>query len=208
MLGVETMKLYCSTNSPYARKVRVVARELGINEKIEPITTDPRDPDSGFWALNPVAKIPALMADNGDMIIDSPVICEYLNERYGQGRLLPSEPRQAWKFRSLVALSDGVLDAGMAVRLEGMRVKSEQSPSWVDRQIATAQRGVHSLADQLDVFGSSVNLVSISFACTLAWLQFRHGHIDWIAGHKKLGPWFNTFEASDSMKKTAPGQPL
>jgi glutathione S-transferase len=202
------MKLYCSTNSPYARKVRVVARELGINEKIESIATDPRDPNSGFWTLNPVAKIPAFVAENGDMIIDSPVICEYLNECYGQGRLLPADPRESWRFRSLVALSDGALDAGMAVRLEGMRDKAEQSPSWVERQIATAQRGVRSLADQLDVFGSSVNLVSISFACTLAWLQFRHGHVDWIAGHKKLGLWLEAFESSDSMKKTAPGQPL
>lgn len=202
------MKLYCSANSPYARKVRVVAHELGISGQIELIDTDPRDPDSGFWDINPVSKIPALIASNGDLIIDSPVICEYLNDVYGQGRLLPSHTEVAWRMRSLTALSDGTLDAGMAVRVEGLRDPAEQSVSWVDKQIATAQRGVARLEKELDAFSGGVNLVSISLACTLEWLMFRFGHVDWVGPHPDLAKWLQAFGQRESMQRTAPGKPL
>ena len=202
------MKLYCSSNSPYARKVRVVAHELGIIDQIEMIDTDPRNPDNGFRDINPVTKIPALIASNGDLIIDSPVICEYLNDVYGQGQLLPDHSGKAWKMRSLTGLSDGTLDSGMAVRVEGMRPQALQSEEWVERQFATAKRGIERLEQELGTYSEGINLVGISVACTLGWLMFRFGHIDWLGPHPKLAAWFKTFEQRDSMRLTAPGQPL
>ena len=202
------MKLYCSTNSPYARKVRVVARELGIADQIQPIDTDPRDLTKGFPQINPVSKIPALIASNGDLIIDSPVICEYLNDVYGQGQLLPSQPEQAWKIRSLVALADGIQDAGMAVRLEGMRPPELQSEDWVNRQFGMVKRGIARMEAELDQFSEGVNLVGISLACTIEWLKFRFGHVDWMGPHPKLTAWLKDFAARDSMQSTVPGKPL
>jgi len=202
------MKLYCSSNSPYARKVRVIAHELGIIDQIEMINTDPRDPDNGFPDINPVTKIPALIASNGDLIIDSPVICEYLNDVYGQGQLLAEHSDKAWKMRSLVGLSDGTLDSGMAVRVEGMRPQELQSEQWVERQFANVKRGIARLEQELDAFSEGVNLVAISVACTLGWLMFRFGHIDWLAPHPALAAWLKSFETRDSMQQTAPGQPL
>mgnify|MGYP000247611397 CR=1 FL=1 len=87
------MKLYNSSNSPYGRKVRVVALELGIQNDINLVDTNPRDPKTGLWELNPLAKIPALELDDGRMIYDSPVICEYLSLECGQGRrAAPARP--------------------------------------------------------------------------------------------------------------------
>ena len=202
------MKLYCSANSPYARKVRVVIHELGLVDQVELIDTDPRDPDNGFREINPLSKIPALIANSGDLIIDSPVICEYLNDIYGQGRLLNNEPAKGWKMRSLIGLSDGTLDAGMAIRVEGLRPAHLQSEDWVNAQIATAKRGIARLEQELEYYAQGVNLVAISVACTLQWLCFRYGHVDWLGPHPRLSQWLSQFGERPSMKITAPGQPL
>ena len=110
--------------------------------------------------------------------------------------------------RSLVGLSDGTLDCGMAVRLEGMRPKALQSEEWVERQFAAVRRGLARLEQELDVYAEGVNLVGISVACTLGWLAFRFGDMNWLAPHPKLAAWYETFASRESMHLTAPGQPL
>ena len=46
--------LYCSKTSPFARKVRVVVRELGIQDLIDEQLVDPFDPSPEFLACNPL----------------------------------------------------------------------------------------------------------------------------------------------------------
>lgn len=149
------MKLYCSANSPYARKVRVAAIELGIISRIEVIDTNARDPNTGLWALNPLAKIPALTTDAGEAIYDSPIICEYLNEAIGDGSLLPAGDGERWRVRTLTALADGVMDAGMAVRLENLRPETERSPAWIEKNLATVARGLDALQRHLRFSGAN-----------------------------------------------------
>ena len=79
------MKLYSNAASPFARKCRVIAHELEL--KLEEIRTLPmQDPE--FRRINPLGKIPALVLDDGSVLIDSPVICEYLNH-IGGGKFFP-----------------------------------------------------------------------------------------------------------------------
>ena len=88
------MKLYSNAASPFARKCRVIAHELGL--KLEEIRTLPmQDPE--FRRINPLGKIPALMLDDGSVLIDSPVICEYLNHM-GGGKFFPG--MNIWKANS------------------------------------------------------------------------------------------------------------
>ena len=79
------MKLYTNPASPFARKARVIAHELGI--KLEEIATAPFQ-DETFRRVNPLGKIPVLLLDDGSVLIDSPVICEYLND-LGGGKFFP-----------------------------------------------------------------------------------------------------------------------
>ncbi|PMR72980.1 glutathione S-transferase N-terminal domain-containing protein [Billgrantia endophytica] len=201
------MRLYLSINSPYARKVRVAIHELGIAQRIEMVETDPRDPSTGFWDVNPLGKIPALSLAYGSTIYDSPVIGEYLNELV-DGALLPKDASRRWRVRTLVALGDGILDAGMAVRLEDMRPENERSATWIAKQLATAQRGVDALERLLPEYDDRVDLGSICVACTLAWLMFRHEEQEWLSGRERLASWFQDFDRRESMRVTRPGLPL
>ena len=89
------MKLTYSPASPFARKVRMAAIELGLIDKIEfvPTAVAPGQPNDEYSQINPLKKLPALILDNGDVIIDSYVIVEYLDELAGGGTEILIEGR-------------------------------------------------------------------------------------------------------------------
>src|ERR1700761_5701597 len=106
------MKLHHSMASQFVRKVMATAIELDLDSRLE-LIPDKKDLEKH----NPLLKRPALITDEGDYIIDSPVICAYLDSLVG-GRLIPSETRAHWKAQSLEALADGVMDAIGAIRVD------------------------------------------------------------------------------------------
>ena len=86
------MKLWYSPPSPFARKVRVAAIELGLAGRIEEIriAVAPHKPNEAFARNNPLMKIPALETGEGSVFYDSRVICEYLDALAGGARLFPA----------------------------------------------------------------------------------------------------------------------
>ena len=70
------MKVIIATPSPYARKVRIVLREKKIN--FEEIIDNPWNKDTQTINLNPLGKIPILLAEY-ETLFDSKVIIQYLD---------------------------------------------------------------------------------------------------------------------------------
>ena len=76
------MKLLYTKRSPYARKARIVALEKKIDLQL--IDEDLTKKSPTLLSTNPIGKIPTLVLDDGEILMDSPVICKYLdglNER-------------------------------------------------------------------------------------------------------------------------------
>ncbi len=65
------MKLRWAPASPFVRKVMVTAMETGQDNRIERMPTDYHDPDSDIADHNPLGKVPALILDDGSILIDS-----------------------------------------------------------------------------------------------------------------------------------------
>ena len=84
------MELRFALLSPYARKVRVVVHEVGLADRIKMTVVNVRDKPEDIVPWNPLGKIPALSLDDGGVLYDSPVICEYLDAEFGGRRLLPA----------------------------------------------------------------------------------------------------------------------
>src|SRR5690606_28492080 len=80
--GVTPMKLFFAATSPYVRKVMICAQVVGLADRIEKLSAaaDPINRDPNIVALNPLGKVPTLTTDDGQVLYDSRVICEYLNE--------------------------------------------------------------------------------------------------------------------------------
>src|ERR1700688_5266986 len=116
------MKLSFSPASPFARKVRIAAIELGLIDKIEFIsaTVVPGQRNDEYSKINPVKKLPALILDNGDVVLDSYVIVEYLDELAGGGKLIPASGALRWEVQSDHSLLQGMLDSMLLCRYERM----------------------------------------------------------------------------------------
>src|SRR3984957_2805469 len=113
------MKLTYSPASPFARKVRIAAIELGLTDKIEltPVGVAPGQPNDEYSKVHPLKKLPVLILDNGDVVVDSYVIVEYLDELAG-GKLIPASGALKWKVKSDHSLLQGMLDAMLLCRYE------------------------------------------------------------------------------------------
>lgn len=199
------MKLVASLTSPYARKIRVALAEKGLPFELEvdiPWLADTRVP-----SYNPLGKVPALVADDGELWFDSPVIAEYLDTLAGP-LLLPADRLAALPVRQVEALADGITDAAVAAFLEGMRPAERQDPAAIERQLGKIERGLAALEERVaqrkGCAGEALNLADIAIGCTLGYLDFRFAHLGWRAGHPRLAAWADGLLARPSFAATAP----
>src|SRR5215203_5755628 len=102
------MKLFFNMASPFVRKVRVFARETGLDNRIEEIATgvSPVQENADLANANPLVKIPALVLDDGTTLFDSPVICEYLDSLHAGRKLFPAAGPARWTALRLQATGD------------------------------------------------------------------------------------------------------
>ena len=116
------MKLHWSPKSPYVRKVMVCAHELGVVDRLERVRSVAAmlKPNAALMRDNPLSKIPALVLDDGFTLVDSVVICEYLDE-LAAGSLFPPSGMARWRALRWHALGDGLLDTLILWRNERER---------------------------------------------------------------------------------------
>src|SRR5271166_2674133 len=141
------MKLTFSPASPFARKVRIAAIELGLIDKIAltSVTVAPATQNDEYSRITPLKKLPVLILDNGEVILDSYVIVEYLDELAGGGKLIPASGATRWKVKSDHSLSQGMLDSMLLcryenmVRPEGLRWKAWSDDHWKRAWIGMAR---------------------------------------------------------------------
>ena len=74
-------------------------------------TTRPHAP---LMEENPLSKIPTLVLDDGTVLYDSPVICEYLDSLHAGRKLVPADGKERMTALRRQALGDGLLDASRA----------------------------------------------------------------------------------------------
>jgi glutathione S-transferase len=100
------MKLLGVHLSPFVRKVAVVLTIKGLDYKQEPIMPGSADPD--FRAMSPLGKIPVLV--DGDLAVaDSSAICEYLEEKYPEPTVMPTDVGLRARARFLEEFGDSKL---------------------------------------------------------------------------------------------------
>lgn len=201
------MKLRHSVTSPFARKAEVAAHELGLAGRVERVPTNAWDPRSDLGQLNPLGKIPALVADDGTVLYDSPVICEYLDSLAGGGRLFPPGGPDRWTALKRQALADGLMDAAVSARLESQRPAGEKSEKWIERQRTAMGRALDALEADAASFGDGVTIGHVAIGCALGYLDFRFAGDDWRNGRPQLAGWYDAFAKRPSMVATVPKDP-
>ena len=198
------MKLRYSPLSPFVRKVTVTLIETGLDERVERMPTDVWNPDTDIARDNPLGKVPALILDDGKVLYDSPVICEYLDGLHDGEKLFPASGEARWGALRLLALGDGMTDAGIARLLESRRPGEFQYDKWMNRQTTVVFRAMDALEGEVEGLETGFGIGQISVACSLGWLDFRFPDLDWRQDRPGLADWFEGVYERPSMMQTVP----
>ena len=197
------MKLLYAPPSPFARKARVAIIEKGLEDRIELVMVNPMGDDATLLAANPLSKIPALILDDGRSLIDSALICEYLD---GLSDTNPLIPNGSDRYRVLADayLANGVLEAAVVCRLEMFRPEEIRWSVWLERQHKAIERGLKALETRVDSLGGAITLAQINLGILLEYLDFRLPDLDWRAAQPNLAAWQKTFSGRPAMVATRP----
>jgi glutathione S-transferase len=199
------MKLHWSPRSPFVRKVMIVAHERGVVDRIVCVRTIAAmtKPHAELMKDNPLSKIPTLVLDDGGVLYDSPVICEYLDGLGGRPKLFPADLAARFEALRRQALGDGFLD--MLVTLRNERERAHPSEVHMTSTAVRTAAVLQGLDREADALGATpFGIGHIAIGCALSYLDFRFADEDWRKGHPRIARWHAGFAARPSVRATEP----
>jgi len=201
------MKLTFSPASPFARKVRIAAIELGLIDKIEfvPLSVAPGQPNDEYSRITPVKKLPVLILDNGEVILDSYVIVEYLDELAGGGKLIPASGAARWRVKSDHSILQGMLDSMLLCRYEkAVRPEPLRWQAWADDHWNRAWNGMARFEKQADMLSRPFDVSQIALTCVLGYADFRFADCGWRKAYPRLDAFHEKMLTRPSVKISVP----
>ena len=205
---MSTMTLFHSPLSPFVRKVMVVLHETGQLERVQlqPVNISPVSGDPQLNQDNPIGKIPALRLEDGTVLHDSRVICEYLDLQHVGQPLLPREGSARWRRMTLASQADAIMDAAVLSRYESfLRPEAKRWEGWLEAQAEKIRRSLANLEQEhLAELASGFDMASIGVACALGYLDLRQPEFGWRERQPGLAAWYAEVAKRPSMVATAP----
>ncbi len=200
------MKLYYSETSPFARKVRVLAHEIGIASQIEIITINPWDTTSGLAQFNPLNQVPTLITDDNLALYDSTVICEYLDNLHNGEKRIPVDFNERLAMQKLQALANGMMNAAILQVMEVLRRPVElRWKDWIELHRTMRNNGLQELESTINQWSATpFNLGQITVACCLGYFDFRLAAEEWRTAYPQLANWYAEIAQRPAMQATQP----
>jgi glutathione S-transferase len=142
------MLLIGVNRSPFTRRVAITLRVYGMAFEQRSL--------SGFGnraevrAANPLGRIPALVLDDGEVLVDSSAIIDHLDEVYGRDRaLIPVAGRDRRAVLRVSAIMMGACDKGLQAAYERNHHPPEKvHQPWIDdclAQMASALAAIEAM---------------------------------------------------------------
>lgn len=198
------MLLRHSPTSPFVRKVMVLLHETGLIGGVRVESVDGWSEPAELIRENPLSMVPTLVLEDGRVLYDSPVICEYLDRQQPGAVMIPGGEAR-WRVLREQALADGILDCAVAVFIEvHKRPDGLRWDGWIELKQRAIERALDALEREADGLVLRVDLGTISIAVALAYLDFRGAVGDWRDDHPALSSWYAGFSSRPSMLATAP----
>ncbi|HSV46412.1 MAG TPA: glutathione S-transferase [Ramlibacter sp.] len=198
------LTLHWSPKSPYVRKVMVCAHELGLVHQLELVRSVAAmlKPNPALMAVNPLSKIPTLVREDGSVLFDSVVICEYLDHR-GGGTLFPHSGETRWQALRWHAFGDGLLDALILWRNEREReVPLQGLLDAFELKVRASLQLLEAEAPALAQAPFSIGQITVG--CALGYLDYRFGALGWRTLAPGLSSWFAQLCERPSFSATEP----
>ncbi len=166
-------------DSPFVRRVAIAMRLYGIGFEHRPWSTF-GDADK-IAAYNPLRRVPTLVLDSGEALIESAMILDYLDDRVGEGKaMMPRGGEARWRQQRICALAMGLGDKGVSLLYERVLRKDRQLELWVER----CQTQIAGVLDVLEKeraavktpywAGENIGHADIAVACVLRFVGEAH----------------------------------
>jgi glutathione S-transferase len=198
-------------DSPFVRRVAIAMRLYGLAFEHRPWSTFGEG--DRIAAFNPLRRVPTLVLDDGEALIESTAILDYLDELVSADKAMIAragpERRQCLK---ICALATGLGDKAVSLLYERVLRKNQQSRIWVER----CALQVGAVLDELEQarariaspywFGDKIGHADIAVACVLRFTGEAHPQLFDAANYPALAAHAARCEALAAFKEIA--QPL
>ncbi|MCF7533406.1 glutathione S-transferase family protein [Pseudomonas petrae] len=207
-MSAPSMTLYYNAASPFARKVLILLHETGQASRVslKAVAVTPVSPNVEVCRDNPCGKIPALCLADDNVIHDSRVILDYLDQQHVGNPLIPKEGSARWRRLTLASLADALMDAALLIRYETfLRPEEKHWSEWLDAQQEKIARTLaYFEAEAVTELSSHFDVASISVACAVGYLDFRQPNLGWRSSYPRLANWYYEVSQRPSMLETQP----
>ena len=203
------MTLHWSPRSPYVRKVMIAAHEMGLSDRLNTVRTvvGGITPHLELMRENPLGKIPTLVLEDGTILFDSPVICEYLDTLHGGPKLYPPSGPDRFIALRRHALGSGMIDMGLLLLGERSRPEAQRSAPHMELWTLKLRSGVAALEPQAEALAAApFGIGHVAIGVALGYLDFRFDALQWRDGHPRLAAWYAGFLARPSVQANLPAE--
>ncbi len=201
------MKLYGSLTSPFVRAVRIAAIELGRGEEIVfmPTIVKPAEPNRDFGGrVNPIRRVPAIETDDGEIIVDSRVIIEFLNLT-SNGEIIPSDASARINALNRHAVTAGAAEGLVAAMYESrIRPEGTRWPAQRDDLVDKAQAALDWSEDKARDFDRAFDIGTIGLVCLIGYGALRFPEVDWLRGRSQVKALYDRAMERRSVFETVP----
>lgn len=201
------MKLYGRYLSPFVRRVATTMNVAG--QSFEQVEVAPFDEWERAQKVNPVVRIPALELDDGDVLIESGAILDYLNEATAGAALIPANGKARRDVMQLIAIATGAMEksVGSAYELR-FHAKEKVEQTWIDRcdnQTVSALQALDAHASKGEwLYGDSMTQADISAVVAYTFAGLARPKLPLAEKAPNLAKLAARLEATDAFKKTHP----
>jgi glutathione S-transferase len=165
-------------DSPFVRRVAIALRLYGLSFEHRPWSTF-GDAEK-IAPYNPLRRVPTLVLDHGEALIESAMILDYLDERVGPEKaMIASRGPERYRHLRICALASGLADKGVSLLYERV-LRKEPSKVWVERCHAQIGSVLEVLEKERAAvgtpyfFGERIGHADIALACTLRFTREAH----------------------------------
>jgi len=199
------MKLYFTQRSPFARKIRMLARLTGQIGDIEEIETTVRDPNAPVLAHNPTGKVPTLVLDDGAVLSESLLITTYLEERAG-ARALNGTGAGRWQAFGFDGFATATADNVAWLFRELVNKEADkQSPTFLALERGRAARNFDALEAAVGTdLAEPLRTGHLTTAALFGFMDLFLKEEAWRNNRPGLTAWYEGFQALPAFRDTEP----
>jgi len=169
------MKLIGRNLSPYTRRVAVAMNLLGVKHERQYLSPWQEQQANNIRALNPLARVPILILDDGEMLIESGAILDYVMEEVGPAKaLIPPSGKERRDCLRITAMATGVMDKGVNAFYERTKRPAEKvHQPWHDHlasQVTGGLKALETLPMKPWFLGEKMTIADVTAAVAVSFL--------------------------------------